>query len=434
MSSVGAILALHLGQRSSRSILTTSQIGLPFAWGGRSPLRGAEGVFVALGQTALLTCRENDCEQKTTSVTGCERVLTAIRHEEPDRVPRDLWATSEVFAALRGALDVPDDGALLSRLGVDLGYVAGPSFAGRELRAWDTPEGRVTEDLWGVQRLEKQVRSGDAAWSYQHVVASPLASAQTPADVHAYGHWPDPDAWDFSTLRAQCEAVRAVGRAVVNAGDRLDRTAQLKTMMYLRGMEQTYVDLRHGPQIVEAILGHVVDYFLAYNQRVFAEAGDLIDLFMMGDDFGTQQGPMMAPELWRKLLKPGFRAYIDLAHRYGLPVMHHTCGSVLELIPDFIECGLDILQSLQPSAAGMDLGALKREFGRDLCFHGSIDIQHTLPRGTPQEVRDEVRRRMEAGKPGGGFIIGTAHNLQLDVPLANTLALFEAYDEFGSYG
>jgi uroporphyrinogen decarboxylase len=111
--------------------------------------------------------------------------------------------------------------------------------------------------------------------------------------------------------------------------------------------------------------------------------------------------------------------------------MHHTCGSVVELIPDFIECGLDILQSVQPSAAGMDLGTLKREFGRDLCFHGSMDIQQTLPRGSTHDVREEVRRRMEAGKPGGGFIICTAHNLQPDVPVGNILALFEAYEEFG---
>jgi uroporphyrinogen decarboxylase len=227
--------------------------------------------------------------------------------------------------------------------------------------------------------------------------------------------------------------VRDAGRAVVNAGDRLDRTAQLKPMMYLRGMEQTYVDLRQNPEVCEAIVGRIRDYFLAYNERVFQAAGDLIDLFMMGDDFGTQQGPMMDPELWRRLFRPGFKAYIDLAHRHGIPVMHHTCGSVVDLIPDFIACGLDVLQSLQPSARGMDLGELKRRFGRDLCFHGSVDIQQTLPRGTPEDVRREVAARMAAGKPGGGFIIGTAHSLQPDVPLPNILALFEAYDDFGGY-
>jgi uroporphyrinogen decarboxylase len=366
-------------------------------------------------------------------VTGRERVLTAIRHQEPDRVPIDLWAAPEVYASLRAALALPDDTAILDRFGVDLAYVPGPSYQGRELRAWDTPEGRVTEDLWGVRRLEKRVRRGGAEWSYKHVVGAPLAQAATPAEIHAYAHWPDPAAWDCTTLREQCQAVRAQGRAVVNAGDRLDRTAQLKTMMYLRGMEQTYVDLAQNPDIAAAVTGHVVEYFLAYNEHVFSEAGDLIDVFMMGDDFGAQHGPLVSPDLWRRLFRPGLQAYIDLAHRYGIPVMHHTCGSVVDLIPDFIDCGLDILQSLQPLAAGMDLARLKREFGRDLCFHGSIDIQHTLPRGTEQDVRDEVRRRMEAGKPGGAFIVCTAHNLQPDVPLGNILALFGAYEEFGSY-
>lgn len=357
----------------------------------------------------------------------------ALRHKEPDRVPRDLWATLEVWARLRTLLSVPNNEVLRDRLGVDLGYVSGPSYQGRELRAWDTPEGRVTEDLWGVRRLEKCVKVGSTTWRYQHVVASPLAGARTAREVRAYSHWPHSDWWDYSALREQCLAIRATGRAVVCAGDRLDRTAQLKTMMYLRGIEQTYIDLRENPAIVDAILERVVEYFLDYNERVFREAGDLIDIFMMGDDFGGQNSLLISPRVWRRFFRRGFRTYIDLAHSYGIPVMHHSCGSVAELIPDFIECGLDVLQSIQPSAVGMDLGTLKREFGRDLCFHGSVDVQHTLPYGTPQDVRDEVRRRMEAGKPGGGFIIGPAHNIQPDAPTENILALFEACEEFGAY-
>ncbi len=366
-------------------------------------------------------------------MTHRERVLLALQHREPDRVPRDLWATPEVYASLRTELNLPNDEAVLDYFGVDLRYIPGPSYQGQELRSWETPEGQAVEDLWGVKRLVRTVQRGDMQWSYKHVSESPLASAEIPADVHRYDRWPDPEAWDYSGLRAQCEAIREQGCAVVNAGDRLDRTAQLKTMMYLRGMEQTYVDMRQNPAVCEAIVGKITEYFLAYNQKVFETAGDLIDIFMMGDDFGTQQGPMMALDLWRRLFEPGFRAYIELAHRYGIPVMHHTCGSVVELIPHFIDCGLDILQSLQPAAAGMDLGRLKREFGQDLCFHGSMDIQYTLPRGSPDEVREEVAARMAAGKPGGGFIICTAHNIQPDVPVRNILALFEAYEELGAY-
>ena len=137
--------------------------------------------------------------------------------------------------------------------------------------------------------------------------------------------------------------------------------------------------------------------------------------------------------MWRRFFKEGFRQYVELAHSFGLKVMHHTCGSVRELIPDFLECGLDILQSLQPQAAGMDLEELKREFGRDLVLHGSIDLQGALVHGSPGEVRREVEHRMTVGKPGGAFIICSAHNIQPDVPTGNILALIDAYREFQGY-
>jgi uroporphyrinogen decarboxylase len=140
---------------------------------------------------------------------------------------------------------------------------------------------------------------------------------------------------------------------------------------------------------------------------------------------------MMRPETWRRFFRRGFAAYIELAHEYGLKVMHHTCGSVVDLIPDFIDCGLDILQSIQPQAAGMELAKLRRTYGRDLCFHGGIDIQGILPHGTPQDVRDHVRRQVDAAGDEGGYILCTAHNIQPDTPLENVLTLFEAYEEYG---
>ncbi len=359
-------------------------------------------------------------------MTCRDRVLAAVAHQSPDRLPRDYWATPEVTERLLAHLRLPDREALLRHFGFDLRYVEGPSFVGQGLRRHD--DGSV-EDLWGVRRRAVSVARREYQWTYQHVVQSPLAAAETPADVAAYARWPSPDWWDYTGLRAQCQS--HAGHAVVIAGDRLDRTAQLKPMMYLREMEQTYVDLAINPALVEAIVGRIREYFLEYNRRVFETAADSIDIFMMGDDFGTQQGPMMSLETWRQHFRPGFAAYIELAHRYGLKAMHHTCGSVVDLIPDFIECGLDILQSLQPQAVGMDLAALRREYGHDLCFHGGLDIQGVIPHGTPREVREHVRQQVEAAGNQGGYILCTAHNLQPDTPTQNILALFEAYAEFG---
>jgi uroporphyrinogen decarboxylase len=357
-----------------------------------------------------------------------ERVLTTLDHREPDRVPRDYWAAPEVTERLLGELCLPDREALLRHFGVDLRYVAGPGFVGLQRRRFE--DGSV-EDLWGVRRKAMTVDTAEGGWWYQHVVKSPLAGAETAEDVERHQGWPSAEWWDYSSVAEECAA--HAGCAVVFAGDRLDRTAQLKPAMYLRGTDRILMDMAGEPEVAEAILGRIKDYFLEYNRRVFEAAAGNMDIFMMGDDFGTQRGLYLSKEMWRRFLKPGFRAFIELAHRYGLKVMHHTCGAVRELIADFIECGLDILQSLQPQASGMDLRELKREFGRDLCFHGAIDVQGALPHGTPSEVREEVRRTMEAGRPGGGFIICTAHNILPDTPTANSVSLFEAYEEFGRY-
>lgn len=356
------------------------------------------------------------------------RVKTALNHQEPDRVPWDFWATPEIEAKLVSHLGLANIEEVLRHLDVDLRYYRGPSYVGRELRKFDDG---TSEDLWGVVRKSVQVDTGVYQWTYSHVVKSPLEDAQSAVEVHSYTHWPTADMWDYSRVEEDCASFP--GYAVVYAGDRLDRTAQLKPAMYLRGMEQIYVDMSCDPDIADAIFARIRDYFIPYNDRVFAAAKGKIDIFMMGDDFGNQNSPLVSVGMWRRFFKPGFKAFIEVAHRHGIKVMHHTCGAVKDLIPDFIDCGLDILQSVQPRAHGMDLGGLKREFGKDLCFHGSMDIQHTIPHGTRDDIRAEVKARMQTGKSNGGFIISTAHNIQPDTPIENVLALFEAYREFGEY-
>jgi uroporphyrinogen decarboxylase len=357
-----------------------------------------------------------------------QRVMRAVAHREPDRVPIDFWALSEVGARLRSHLGLPSQEDLLKYLHVDLRVIQGPSFVGQEMAA--RADGSV-QDLWGVWRKPQAVGRAEVSGTYMEVSESPLAGATSVAEIEAYPGWPSPDSWDYSHVHQGCAECQ--GYAVVNAGDRKDRTAQLKPAMYLRGIEQFLADMQDDPAIAEAIIAKIVHYFLAYNRCVFEAARGKIDIFMMGDDFGMQQGPIVSPAMWRRYFSEGFRQFIDLAHSYGIKVMHHTCGSVRALIPDFIEAGLDVLQSIQPRAAGMDLAELKREFGRNLCFHGSIDIQRTLPFGTPDDVREEVRQRMQAGKPGGGFIIGPAHNIQFDTPTDNILAMYEACLEYGAY-
>ncbi|UCG06806.1 MAG: hypothetical protein JSV83_23390, partial [Desulfobacterales bacterium] len=221
--------------------------------------------------------------------------------------------------------------------------------------------------------------------------------------------------------------------AVICGADRLNRTAQFKPAMYLRGIEKLLLDLTLNPVFVEALTQRLTDYYLEYNEKIFRKANGKIDIFFMGDDFGTQEGMFLSKEMWRKFFKPGFKKFIEQAHSYGIKVMHHTCGSVVELIPEFIECGLDILQSLQPRAKGMDLKKIKREYGNDIAFQGGIDIQDTMPFGTVEQVKDDVKRTIETLGPGGGYILCTSHNLQADTPIENILSMYETALEVGKY-
>lgn len=369
------------------------------------------------------------CKRKETDkMNSKERVKIALNHQEPDRVPIDYWAVPFITEKVKTKLGLTDTEQLLKQFNVDVRVIPGPKYIGRELKKYS--DGR-DEDLWGVIRKPVTVQGKDFQQTYMEVDKSPLTQMETVKEVENYDKWPSADAWDYSVIANDCK--KFDGYAVVNAGDRLDRTAQLKTAMYLRGVEQIMYDMIEKPELVEAIIERVVDYFVQYNHRVFTAADGNIDIFMMGDDFGMQHGLLCSKEMWRKFFKPGFKKYIEVAHKYNIKVMHHTCGSVKELIPDFIECGLDILQSVQPQAANMNLGELKREFGKDICFHGSMDIQKTVPFGTVNDVRNEVKQRMSDGKPGGGFIICTAHNIQADTPVENVLALLEAYMEYGKY-
>jgi uroporphyrinogen decarboxylase len=361
-------------------------------------------------------------------MTGKDRALAALRHEEPDRVPIDYWATRETDAHLCKAMGLADRQAILDNFGVDFCYIAGPTYIGPPLRRIDE---HTDVDIWGVPRRMNVVGTGPKAQSYENVLSHPLADARTVADILDYPLWPSPDWFDYSVIADQC---RACGdRCVMFMGDRLNRIAQLKPAMYIRGIEQILVDMMAEPDIFQAIVGRIAAFYDEYLQRILQAAAGGIDVVVTGDDFGAQESLLCKPSLWREMIQPNFRRFIDISHSSHVPVMHHTCGSVWTILPDLVESGLDILNPIQPDARDMGARRLKAAFGDRLTFHGGISIQKNLPFGTPDDVRREVRDLMAAMKPGGGFWACTAHNIQADVPPENILALYDAYREFGQY-
>jgi uroporphyrinogen decarboxylase len=197
----------------------------------------------------------------------------------------------------------------------------------------------------------------------------------------------------------------------------------------LRGMEAFLVDLVESP----AEAGHLVDRILAvkldYWRAALAALGDLVDVAAEGDDYGTQQSLLVSPATFRSVFKPRLAELVRTMKRSAPDafVFFHSCGSVRKILPDFIEIGIDVLNPVQTTAAGMEPAALKRDFGKEVSFWGGgVDTQGILPRGTRAEVRDDVRRNVEALAPGGGFVFCTVHNIQADVPPENVMAMVEA--------
>ena len=358
------------------------------------------------------------------------RVALALDHKEPDRVPIDYWATDAVTQRLLDHFGFSSREEILQHFDVDFRYIDGPEYVGPESRVHE--DGSV-EDHWGVPRVRVEVGSAGMTSSYREVLNFPLKGATSVEEIRDYPKWPSPDWFDYDCVGDQVAEARRTGKVVVFMGDRMNRCAQLKPAMYLRGIDQIFLDLGLAPEIAEHLFGRITEFYLEYARRTFEAAGGGIDLFMTGDDFGTQKGPFVSPAMWRRFLRPGFQAFVELGHRYGAKVAHHSCGSIKALIPDLIDCGLDVLNPLQPDVKDMDHAELKRSFGRQLSFHGSMSIQRTLPFGTPDDVRNEVSKRVETLAPGGGFIFCTAHNIQADTPTENIEALFEAYRTMGRY-
>lgn len=353
-----------------------------------------------------------------------ERTFAALAGREGDRIPVDFWASRGLRERLPGETGLSFE-AFLDEHDVDLRYIEGPEYVGPPL-----PEGA---DIWGVRRRAVEVQTPYGIEYYREVVSSPLAAAASVDEVESYDGWPSPEWFRFDVVEGQCKRILEKGRVVVFMGDRLNRIAQLKPAMYIRGMEQIYIDMAANPDVARAIFAKVRAFYGQYLRRILEAAGGGIDIVLTGDDFGGQNGPLVAPGMWDEFLREGFAEYMSIISQFAARSMHHTCGSVIDIIPRMIDCGLDVLQSLQPEAAGMEPAALERRFAGKLSFQGGVSIQKTMPFGSPDEVSRQVKNLADALGKGGGYIFGTAHNIQADTPPENVEALLAAYREHGRY-
>jgi len=348
------------------------------------------------------------------TLSSKERVATVFLHQEPDRVPAWCGASAEFWVKLKRHLGM-DDEATRQRLGDDFRRVMA-RYAGP-----DVPLSHPSATYRTVFGVERQ------GMGYGQPVAHPLAAAGI-EEIHAYS-WPDP-AWVDSS-HIQGEAASFNGQYAILGGN---WSPFWHDAIDLMGMEELLTRMYQEPETVDALLSHIVDYYAASNVRIFDAAADAIDIFFFGNDFGTQLGPVVSVEIFRRFLQPHLARLAGLGHDYGLKVMMHCCGGVAELLPAFIEAGIDGYHAVQPSCRGMDLRELKRQFGATLVFSGAIDSHHVLIDGTPDSVRHSTREVLYIMSPGGGYIAGASHDAILEeTPVENVLAMCDTIREHGVY-
>ena len=381
------------------------------------------------------------------TMTSRQRVLKALNHQMPDRVPIDLGGFQtgihrQAYTQLLDYLGIRDEVTildpvqqlarpcedLLERFHVDIRYVIahGPeSFRGGIEQ--NVRDGRLWHDLkdeFGVvwSMPDDQPR-------YMDISHHPLAQA-TPADLAEYPFPKGDDPTRFTGLRAQAQTLRRQTPYALSTGI---GGVVYETCWYLRGLERWFLDMIENPAFCEALLDRMLAFWLGYYTEFLKEIGDLVDVVMIGDDLGGQSGPLFSPDFYRRIVKPRQKRLVR--HIKGLTpakIWYHTCGSVRRLIPDLLDNGIDILNPVQISAADMDPRNLKAEFGDRLVFWGgAIDTQRVLPFVGPAEVQEHVRRNLEIFKPAGGYVFNNVHNLQAGVPPENIVALFDAAYEHG---
>ena len=375
-----------------------------------------------------------------------ERILAALAHKEPDRIPRDIDSCGvtgihhialrryiEKFYGLSPELNIwhikeqlgelPDFIRTDWKIDTKRIYSSAPGYWNAEITTENGYESFYDE--WGI-RWSKPVNGG----LYFDMTAHPLAEMNTIEELKSYS-WPKPDAPErFERLKSiNLDNTEYTDYALVASSF---MSGMFETALWVRGFENFFTDLALNPEYSEYILDRMLEMEIAYWNSMLNIVGDKIQVILYSDDAATQKGPMISPRMYKRYLFPRRKKlYEFIKSRTEAKILYHSCGAVTSLVPLFIEEGIDILNPVQISADGMDSSFLKKEYGNELTFWGGgVDTQHVLPHGTPGQVKDAVRRQLDILAPGGGFVFNTVHCIQPDVPPENLAAMFEALEEF----
>lgn len=349
-------------------------------------------------------------------MTPRERWLALFARQPVDRIPTDYQATSEVTARLLRDLNCPDEEAFYRQFHID----ARRYVAAEPLRKNHPHDPQA--DLWGVRYRSVDYGSG----SYCEPEHSPLAACDSVAEIQAW-RWPEPEDFDYTAISrflTEDDRYRPVHCGCYEP---------FLLYGYLRGLERAFEDLALRPEIAEAALGRIFDFYYEHLRRSFAAADGRIDLTWVAEDLGSQTGPLISLDTYRRFLLPNQIKMAELARSFGIHVMYHTDGAAGPFLPDLVErVGIEILNPIQWRCPGMERERLVATYGDRLIFHGSIDNQQTLPFGSVEDVEAEVRESIQIYYHHARWICGPCHNIQPITPTENILAMYRAAYEYGS--
>ncbi len=378
-----------------------------------------------------------------------ERILTTLAHQEPDRIPVDLGGTGltgihkNAYTALVEYLGLPKkkirianameqiavvEPELLDAIGIEKYFVGvglnlPPEW---KLEIWEENEYLYYYDEWGI-KWGKPKHSE----LYFDMVEHPLANYTSIAQLIKHP-WPKANQSFFKCIDSVARSLRQTPYAIIGGGP--IGTGIFLECCWLSGMEKFFEDLLLRPAYAKKLVEKITEIQLTFMDQYLDKVGPYLDIYILGDDWCGQDGPFISPRLLRELIIPPTREQISLIKKKSkAKVFFHNCGSVVDLIPDMIEMGIDILNPVQLTARGMEAKKLKREFGQDIVFWGGIDTQKTLPFGNPDEVCQHTREVIDALAPGGGFVFNTSHNIQSGTPPENILAMYETVKQYGVY-
>jgi len=343
-------------------------------------------------------------------VNSKERVIKTYNFELPDRIPIDFCADVPVYDSLVTKTGVKSQLELMEYFHIDFRW-AHAEWIGPELV---DEKGRGT-DYFGIPR------EGEA---FGYAAEHPLSHVKTKEDVDAYP-WPKAEFWNYDVFVEECE--RFEEYAVYGGAWGWFFCAACDTV----GMDKFLMMMIDEPDLAYYILKKITDFFYETSELMFEKAKGKIDIFFTGDDYGSQNAPLISLSLWRKLVKPHIKRLYSLAHKHGLLITQHSCGCIIDFLPDLINLGVNAIEPVQVRAKGMDFEGLVNKFSGKLVLQGSIDTQKTLPFGTTDDVKSEVKSRIDLFKDKGGFVLGPSQHLLSQIPLENILKLYETAWEYG---